>query len=184
MRVIAGSFGGRRLVAPAGRATRPTSDRVREALFSILGDIEGTEVLDLYAGTGALGIEALSRGASRATFVESARAALRSLRQNLDQLDLATRTRVVASPIERFLTAQPSAAFDLVLVDPPYAAVGETPRAGDLASILSRGWAASARAGSRLVLEHAAVDVAPVIVGLQIESTRTYGDSALSFYVR
>jgi 16S rRNA (guanine966-N2)-methyltransferase len=185
MRVIAGSLGGRRLVAPPGRGTRPTSDRVREALFSILGDVHGAEVLDLYAGTGALGIEALSRGASHATFVENARTALRSLRQNLEALDLGSRARVVTTPVERAFSAPswPSEAFDLVLVDPPYAAVGEV-RAADFGNLLSRGLTAAARPGCRVVVEHASADHAPEIPGLQIGDTRTYGDSALSFYVR
>jgi 16S rRNA (guanine966-N2)-methyltransferase len=91
--VIAGRLGGRTLVAPAGAATRPTSDRVREALFSILGDVRDADVLDLYAGTGALGIEALSRGASSATFVERARAALRALELNIELLDIGPRAK-------------------------------------------------------------------------------------------
>src|SRR5882757_9379369 len=125
MRVIAGSLGGRRLIAPPGRATRPTSDRVREALFSILGGVEGDEVLDLFAGTGALGIEALSRGAKQVTFVEQARAALRALRQNLRQLDLEPRAQVIAAPVERVLQSPswPAETFDLVLIDPPYSAI-------------------------------------------------------------
>jgi len=186
MRVIAGSLGGRRLVAPPGRETRPTSDRVREALFSILGDVEGLTVLDLYAGTGALGIEALSRGAEHATFVEQARPALRSLRQNLSALDLAPRSRVLAAPVERVLAAPPwpEKTIDLVFIDPPYAAVGVPRRGADLGQSLSRALAASLRPGGRVVLEHASADVAPVFSGLQIENTRTYGDSALSFYVR
>src|SRR3954467_6793389 len=88
MRVVAGAYKGRRLHAPRGRRTRPTADRVREALFSILGDVSGLRVLDLYAGSGALGIEALSRGASAAVFVEFARPALASLRENLTKLGL------------------------------------------------------------------------------------------------
>src|ERR1700690_339661 len=88
MRVIAGRLGGRRLKAPKGTATRPTSDRVREALFSMLGDIEGTNVLDLFAGTGALGIEALSRGARRATFVERDASVVRILSANLEDLEI------------------------------------------------------------------------------------------------
>ena len=101
MRVIAGTLGGRRLVAPAGTATRPTPDRVREALYSSLGDVQGAVVLDLYAGSGALGIEALSRGAASAVFVESGRHALDALRANLDApslrhaMELENRTQVL-----------------------------------------------------------------------------------------
>src|SRR5919198_3232221 len=94
MRVIAGQWGGRRLQAPAGAATRPTSDRVREALFSVLGDrVGGARVLDLFAGSGALGIEALSRGAAEATFVDSAPAAIRAVKANLEALGAAAEVR-------------------------------------------------------------------------------------------
>ena len=106
MRVVAGEFKGRRLHAPRGAATRPTADRVREALFSMLGDVSGARVLDLYAGSGALGIEALSRGAESALFVERDRRALAALRRNLDAVGAdaevsAARTRCVSSPIRR-----------------------------------------------------------------------------------
>src|SRR5262245_29771258 len=97
VRIIAGELGGRVLKAPAGRATRPTSERVREALFSILGDVEDLAVLDLFAGSGALGLEALSRGAARAVFVEEARAALGALKKNVESLGVAERSRVVAA---------------------------------------------------------------------------------------
>src|SRR5580692_6775643 len=127
MRVIAGRLGGRRLTAPRGMATRPTSDRVREALFSALGPLGGAAVLDLYAGTGALGIEALSRGAARATFVESARPALAALRDNLAALGLEGAARVLAMPVERAVTRL-GGAFDLVLADPPYAETAHVPR--------------------------------------------------------
>src|SRR6185369_7871918 len=103
MRIIAGRLGGRRLAAPRGSATRPTTDRVREALFSALGDVTGALVCDLYAGTGALGIEALSRGARRAVFIESARPALAALRRNLADLDLDDAARVFPLPVERAL---------------------------------------------------------------------------------
>lgn len=120
MRVIAGELRGRRLVAPAGTATRPTSDRVREATFNALtsmGAVEGAVVLDGFAGSGALGIEALSRGAARCTFVERDRAALRALRANLDALGLGgDRATVVAGDVH----AQ-GGAYDLALLDPPYA---------------------------------------------------------------
>ena len=122
MRVVAGSLRGRRLQAPAGVATRPTSDRVREAIFNALASLDAVTdavVLDLFAGSGALGIEALSRGASHCTFVESARPALATLRANLDALGLAVRATVAPMDVPRFLTTAPSA--DLVLADPPYA---------------------------------------------------------------
>jgi 16S rRNA (guanine966-N2)-methyltransferase len=120
MRVVAGEFGGRRLVAPEGTATRPTTDRVREAIFNSLtsaGLLEGAVVADLYAGSGAVGIEALSRGAARCTFVERDRAALRALDENLAALDLSGRTRVLASDA---LSVASTIDADIVFADPPY----------------------------------------------------------------
>ena len=120
MRVIAGRLGGRKLVAPRGLSTRPTSDRVREALFSALGAVTGARVLDLFAGTGALGVEAISRGAARAVFVESARPALAALRENLGALGLAESARVVPQLAERALGAViAEGPFDLIFADPP-----------------------------------------------------------------
>ncbi|MCC6551783.1 MAG: 16S rRNA (guanine(966)-N(2))-methyltransferase RsmD [Polyangiaceae bacterium] len=178
MRVIAGRLGGRKLTAPRGAATRPTSDRVREALFSALGDLEGAVVCDLYAGTGALGIEALSRGARRAVFVESGRPALAALRQNLSALRLEPDARVIALPVERALTLlHDEGPYDLALLDPPYAAL---PQAAAAAARL----AAALAPGGRLVLEHAARDAPPDIQGLTRQPTRTYGDTAVSVYAR
>jgi 16S rRNA (guanine966-N2)-methyltransferase len=118
--VIAGEFGGRTLVAPRGRGTRPTSDRVREALFSILGDVAGVGVLDLFAGSGALAIEALSRGASRATLVDSSGAAIAVARRNLEALGLeADVRRQAVLPFLRNAAVQRQH-YDLVFVDPPY----------------------------------------------------------------
>jgi 16S rRNA (guanine966-N2)-methyltransferase len=123
MRVIAGRYGGRRLQAPRGRTTRPTSDRVREALFSTLGDITDATVLDLFAGTGALGIEALSRGATVALFVERDAAALRALRANLAALGLhEPQAMVLPTNAARALDTarERGETYDLLFVDPPY----------------------------------------------------------------
>ncbi len=176
MRIIAGRLGGRRLVAPPGEATRPTSDRVREALFSILGDLSGAIVLDLYAGTGALGIEALSRGATRALFVEEAGPALRALRRNLTALGLEPMSHVLALPVARAHAAILSRGpFDLVFADPPYEAVHAA--AADLAAVLGSG---ALRAGARVVLEHATGE-APPDLGLEIVDERRYGTTSLTF---
>ncbi len=120
MRVVAGELGGRRLVAPAGTSTRPTTDRVREAIFNSLGSaglLDGALVADLFAGSGAIGIEALSRGAERCVFVERDRTALRALDENLDALDLNDRTKVLASDA---LSAAAGLDADIVFADPPY----------------------------------------------------------------
>ena len=125
MRVVSGNLGGRKLVTPDGEDTRPTSDRVREAIFNSLFSLDAIDdarVLDAFAGSGALGIEALSRGASHATFVETGRDALAALRDNLDTLQLARESRVVPGDVFAHLerTAGGGDAYDLVLLDPPY----------------------------------------------------------------
>ena len=177
MRVIAGALGGRKLDAPSGRATRPTSDRVREALFNVLGDVTGAAVLDLYAGTGALGIEALSRGASRAVFVENARAALVVLRKNIESLGLERAGKVVPLPVERALPSLRDAGpFDLILLDPPYALLGEA------ATVLGALGGGLASASAQIVLEHASRDAAPEPPSLERAETRIYGDTAISLY--
>jgi 16S rRNA (guanine(966)-N(2))-methyltransferase RsmD len=118
VRIIAGSRKGHRIEAPPGRATRPTGDRVREAAFNLIGPVDGASVLDLYAGSGALGIEALSRGAEAAVFVESDSAACRAIDRNLEKLRL-TGARVVCRDALRFLPTE-RRQYDLVLLDPPY----------------------------------------------------------------
>jgi 16S rRNA (guanine966-N2)-methyltransferase len=121
MRIIAGSRKGHRIFAPRGTHTRPTGDRVREAAFTLIGPVDGASVLDLYAGSGAMGLEALSRGAERAVFVESDRDAARTIERNLDKLGL-TGATVLRADARTALAAEAQAGrrYDLVLVDPPY----------------------------------------------------------------
>lgn len=124
MRVIAGTARGRRLVAPQGSTTRPTPDRVREATFNALGSLGAVvdaEVLDLFAGSGAMGIEALSRGAAHATFVDQDRAAAQAIAANLATCGLADRADVATGSVARFLDAAGARRWDLALIDPPYA---------------------------------------------------------------
>ncbi len=121
MRVISGEFGGRKLIAPDGLSTRPTTDKVRQAVFNSLGSmgvLEGATVVDLYAGSGALGIEALSRGAESCVFVERDRSALLALRENLAALGLDSRARVAATDVLAY--APGISGVDIALVDPPY----------------------------------------------------------------
>lgn len=121
MRVISGEFGGRRLVAPVGLSTRPTTDKVRQAVFNSLGSmgvLDGATVADLYAGSGALGIEALSRGAASCVFVERDRAALVALRENVKSLGLETRVRIAATDVLAY--APGITGVDIALIDPPY----------------------------------------------------------------
>ena len=175
MRVIAGRYGGRRLQAPPGAATRPTSDRVREALFSVLGDrVAGARVLDLFAGSGALGIEALSRGAAEATFVDSAPAAIRAVRANLEALGADAEVR--RADARRFLGSAPAAVrqYDLVFLDPPYRLAGRL--GGELTAalpaVLAPGAAVVAESDRR----------APLELGLPILDQRRYGDTLISIH--
>jgi 16S rRNA (guanine966-N2)-methyltransferase len=182
MRVIAGSLGGRRLSAPPGRATRPTSDRVREALFSMLAagseqGLDGVTVLDLFAGTGALGIEALSRGAASAVFFENDRAALRALRSNLDSLGLAEpAAEVRAGDALAGLRAARAGGetYDLMLVDPPYA------QAGELGSVLSELLPALLAPGGRVAVE--SDRRAPLELGLPVVRAKRYGDTTITIH--
>jgi len=173
-------------VAPVGPLTRPTADRVREALFSVLGDIADFRVLDLFAGTGALGIEALSRGAAHATFVENARPALRALGKNIHTLALEAATTVLPIAVERALKTPPwkPEAFDLIFLDPPYAAVHGGRFTHALGKAVARGLMSALRPEGRVILEHASADSAPEVSGAALEATRVYGDTALSFYLR
>jgi 16S rRNA (guanine966-N2)-methyltransferase len=167
MRIIAGEFRGRRLMLPNDPRVRPTADRVREAWMSILADaIPGARVLDLYAGSGALGLEALSRGAESATFVELNPASLRALETNVESLGVGARATVRRGDALRYAGRLPPGAFDLALADPPYtrddaARLVALFRRGPFARILS----VEHRAGERL----------------EGDSTRTYGDTALTF---
>ena len=141
MRIIAGQWRGRKLAAPEGMATRPTGDRVREVLFSMLasrlGSFEDLRVADLYAGSGALGLEALSRGAQFACFVEQDARAIAAIRANIEALGAADRTQVQARSVDALPSQRP---FDLVFADPPYAAGSGTEA---LKQILKAGWPAS-----------------------------------------
>jgi len=172
MRIIAGTHKGRRLHAPA--SARPTPDRVRESLFSILGDVGGAEVLDLFAGSGALGIEALSRGAARATFVDDSAAAIGAIRRNLD--GLGEEAEIRRADALRFLDGASRAArqYDLVFLDPPYrlaarlgAALGEA-----LPPVLAPGATVVAESDRR----------APLALGLPMPDERRYGDTLIRIF--
>ncbi|HEX7120019.1 MAG TPA: 16S rRNA (guanine(966)-N(2))-methyltransferase RsmD [Longimicrobiales bacterium] len=169
MRIIAGRWRGRRIQAPPGRDTRPTTDRVREAWMSALQpELPGAHVLDLFAGSGALGLEALSRGAAHATFVERAGGALRALRENIERLGAAGETTVVRGDAVAYVRRLERCAFDVALADPPYGR--------GFAEALVRAFAARPFA-DRLWIEHRADDPVPELPGAR---TRRYGDTALT----
>jgi 16S rRNA (guanine(966)-N(2))-methyltransferase RsmD len=183
MRIIGGSQRGRRLVSPRGQAVRPTSDFVREALFDILHDVEGWRVLDLCAGTGAVGLEALSRGAARAVLVERARPALSALSRNAEALGYAPPVfEVRSTDLLRALPAlgRRGERFELIFADPPYA---------EADALLPAVLAAAPEllsSGGRLVLEHGvewSVDPArEVPPRLSFVRSRRYGETVLSFF--
>ncbi len=174
MRVIAGRLGGRPLTAPRGRATRPTSDRVREALFSILGELTGLTVLDLFAGSGALAIESLSRGARTAVLVDSSAAAITAIRRNLEGLELAAEVHQQrALPyLQRARGAHRQ--YDLVFVDPPYR------YASDLGRELSTALEPVLAPEARVVAE--SDRRAPLTLDLTQHDERTYGDTLIRIY--
>lgn len=168
MRIVAGVYGGRRIAAPRDARVRPTSDRVREAWMSILADdLRGARVLDLFAGSGALGLEALSRGAASAEFVEMNRASLAALTANIEALGAGSRARVHRGDAERFIATLPAGAFDVAFADPPYTI--------DYATRLAAHFHRTPFARI-LSIEHRA--------GLDLPGgeTRRYGDTAITFF--
>lgn len=167
MRIVAGEFGGRRLVVPRDGRVRPTADRVREAWMSILGpELDGARVLDLFAGSGALGLEALSRGAASATFVETAPASLEALRANIGALDVASRVSVHRGDALRFAQGLVAGAYDVAFADPPY----RTDAADRLVALFRQ------RPFARILsVEH------PADRRVEGDETRRYGDTAVTF---
>ncbi len=182
MRIVAGTFRGRRLAAPRGRDVRPTADRVREALFSILGDLEGMVVLDLFAGTGAMGLEALSRGAASATFVELDRQAHEVVRRNIDATisNSGVATDLIKGDAVRVVRSLALAErrFDVIFFDPPYDRTAELVRdtRGSLPTVCGP--------DARVVLEVATrhrdvIAEAAEGWGAEIELERAYGDTVV-----
>jgi 16S rRNA (guanine966-N2)-methyltransferase len=177
VRVVAGRFGGRRLQAPPGQGTRPTSDRVREALFSTLGPLDGARVLDLFAGSGALGIEALSRGAASALLVERDARAVAVIRANLDALGLDEPAAIVhAGPARAALRSASGRGdtYDLIFLDPPYRS------APGLGQELSAALEPLLSGGGRVVTE--SDRRAPLELAFPLTHERRYGDTLIRIH--
>lgn len=180
MRVIGGAAKGRRLKAPKGQAVRPTADRVKEALFNILPrDLSGARILDLFAGSGNLSIEALSRSAAHAVLIESSEQSAAIIRENLRHVGFTAQAEVWVAPVARSLRtlARRSDSFDYIFLDPPY----DRELAGDSLELIAR--CDLLRAGGTLVIEHSARERLNEIYGrLRLHDQRRYGDTRLSFY--
>jgi 16S rRNA (guanine966-N2)-methyltransferase len=176
MRVIAGSLKGRRLATPTWEGLRPTSDKLRETLFNVLAPrIEGMRMLDGFAGTGAVGIEALSRGAAHVTFVESDARAVRLIQRNLDHCGVGDRYAIIRARFADAARMMSAGSFSLVFLDPPY-------RAEDMAGVLEAATPLVAPDGL-VVLEHARRDVAPPVAASVVKTRDILsGDSALTIY--
>jgi 16S rRNA (guanine966-N2)-methyltransferase len=176
VRIVAGRFGGRTLVAPRGRSTRPTSDRVREALFSILGAdrVAGACALDLFAGSGALGIEALSRGAAQAVLVDSSAAAVAAIHRNLSGLDVEAEVRRQDALAYLRGASRDARQYDLVFLDPPYR------HASALGPELSRALAPVLAPDARVVVE--SDRRAPLELDLVLLDERRYGDTLIRIH--
>ena len=173
MRIVAGSYRGAKIFAPKGLDTRPTSDRVREAAFNLVGPVDGASVLDLYAGSGAMGLEALSRGAASAVFVESDRDACRTIERNLEKLSLRG-AEVACRDVLRFLAAE-RRRFDLILVDPPYHVVESV--AVRLATYLP-----AVLAESGVVVLESSSRLEPELPPLALRTSRRYGSARVSLF--
>jgi len=174
MRIIAGSLGGRTIAAPDGKKTHPMSERVRNALFNSLGStVEEANVLDAFAGTGALGIEAISRGATHATFIERDRTAQKVLQGNVDSLGIAEKTKIIKAPVASWIDTYDGPKFDLIFADPPYHDT-QFSTAMRLMGLL--------KPGALMVLSKPGRDVSPTRPGVVVVDNRSYGDAALVYF--
>jgi 16S rRNA (guanine966-N2)-methyltransferase len=178
-RIVAGVLGGRRLAAPAGQQTRPTSERVREALFSTIAsmtELDGCRFADLYAGSGAVGLEAASRGAAAVLLIESEARAARTLRGNIAALGLAATCQLSSARVVGALASSPSTPFDVVFADPPYS-VDDDEIAAMLSALVERDWLAD---DGVIVVERSTRSPEPRWPeGITPERARRYGDTAL-----
>jgi len=177
MRIIAGTAGGRTLVAPKGLNTRPTQDYVRESLFNIIRrDVTGANVLDLFAGSGALGLEAISRGAEHAVFSDQARQAVDCIRRNAEAMGFLQQVKVIRGDWRSILQKLEKQEFDLVFLDPPY----RLTRYRDITNLLAEKLLLSSNA--LIIIEHrkdVIIELSPLFT---LQDTRIYGDTGMHFY--
>ncbi len=173
LRLIAGQFGGRSIVAPQGSTTHPMGERVRGSLFNILGDMSGKTVLDAFAGSGALGFESLSRGAAHVTFIERDKVAQRIIVENITTLDVASRSKLVCSSVRAWDETAKKQYFDIILVDPPYHDMQLSTVSRLVKYLNPKGL---------MVLSYPGRESASTVNGVVVVDNRSYGDAALAFY--
>jgi len=176
VRIIAGSLGGRQIVVPDGNRTHPMSERVRNALFnSIAQELPDARVLDVFAGTGALGIEAVSRGAAHVTFIERDRAAQRAIAESIEQLGIQDKAKLVRAPARSWATTYDGPLFDIIFADPPYHDT-QFSTALHIMGLL--------KPGALMVLSHPGRSESPTKSGVVVVDNRGYGDATLTFFRR
>jgi|SRR5688572_8497802 len=175
MRIISGRLGGRVFDSPGSAKTHPMSDKMRGALFNILGDIDGLTVLDAFAGSGALSFEAISRGAQSALAIDSDKSAQKAIDHNIKELGLTREVKLIKANANAWLSTNPEVRFDIVLCDPPY---------HDLQPNLIAKLAACVKPGGLLVLSWPGAETVPVLPELELVENRSYGDGQLGFYRR
>jgi 16S rRNA (guanine966-N2)-methyltransferase len=173
MKIISGKYGRRVISRPKTDATRPMSDKVREALFSVVGSVDGLQVLDVYAGSGALALEALSRGAAAAVAVESSKTAVKTIVENQKILGIGEALNIKAMTVAKALNHLEGQTFELIIADPPYERINYEELAR-LASLLAF--------KGLLIVSHTSRIALPQLESMERTSTRTYGDTSLSFY--
>ena len=173
LRLVSGEFGGRSVSAPPGETTHPMGERVRGSLFNILGDISGLTVLDAFAGSGALGLEALSRGAQHVTFVERDKVAQKVIVENITTLGVGYRVKVIRSSVAAWDNTASPQQFDLILADPPY---------HDIQLFTVSRLVKYLQPNGLMVLSYPGRESAPTVNGVVVVDNRSYGDAALAFY--
>lgn len=173
VRLIAGQYGGRIIKTPGGKRTHPMGERIRGSLFNILQDISDLEVCDAFAGSGSVGLEALSRGAAFVTFLESDRRAQRTIDKNIALLGAESQTKMIKTSVFSWHYSSPDTMFDLILCDPPYWDM-QMPTVSKLVSHL--------KPNGLMVLSHPGRESAPTVNGVVVVDKRSYGDAALAFY--
>ena len=174
LRIIAGVYGGRVIAAPDGKRTHPMSERIRNALFNSIGDeVQGARVLDAFAGTGAVGLEALSRGASHVTFIEKDRVAQNVLTENMASLKTGDKTKLIKASVSAWCSTYDGPLFDLIFADPPYHDV-QFSTALQIMGLL--------KPGALMVLSHPGRSECPTRPGVVVVDNRSYGDATLTFF--